>query len=88
MTLPTILLGIVISSLYGAAFHLWRGGNLWRLLLYIFLAWTGFWLGHGIGNRLEWTFGSIGTLRLGMASIGTFVALLLGYWLSLVEKSE
>lgn len=86
MTLPTIILGVVISSLYGSVFHLWRGGNFWRLLLYIFLAWIGFWLGHIIGNQLEWTFGSIGTLRLGMASIGTFVSLLLGYWLSLVDR--
>ncbi len=27
MTLPALLIGILISTLYGAAFHLWRGGQ-------------------------------------------------------------
>ena len=42
MTLPGILIGIVISSLYGSAFHLLRGGGLGRVLLYIIMAWVGF----------------------------------------------
>ena len=88
MILPTILLGFVISTLYGAIFHVWRGGNLGRLVLYLILAWIGFWIGHLVGNRIGWTFGSLGTLRLGMASIGAFITLLIGYWLSLVDKDK
>jgi hypothetical protein len=88
MTLPNIILGIVISSLYGAAFHLFLGGNFSRLLLYVILAWIGFWLGHFIGNGFDWTFFSIGLLRLGMATIGSFSTLGIGFWLSLVEKKE
>jgi len=85
MTLPSFLIGIVISSLYGAIFHLWRGGGLGRLILYIILAWIGFWAGHFTGNALNWTFFSLGPLRLGTATIGTVISLGVGYWLSLVE---
>jgi hypothetical protein len=87
MTLPSFLIGIVISSLYGALFHLWRGGGLGRLVLYIILAWIGFWLGHFAGNALGWTFFSLGPLRLGMATVGAAITLGVGYWLSLVERS-
>jgi len=88
MTLPSIILGIVISSLYGAVFHLYRGGGLGRLLLYLALAWIGFWVGHILGNRLGWTFLSLGPLRLGMGTIGTAIMLVFGYWLSLVEPKS
>jgi len=87
MTLPSFLIGIVISSLYGALFHLWRGGGLGRLVLYIILAWIGFWLGQFAGNALGWTFFSLGPLRLGMATVGAAITLGVGYWLSLVERS-
>jgi len=86
MTLPSILIGIVISSLYGAAFHLWRGGGPGRLILYLLLAWIGFWIGHFVGNAAGWTFFSLGPLRLGAATLGTALSLGVGYWLSLVER--
>ena len=86
MTLPSFLIGIVISSLYGAVFHLWRGGGLGRLILYLILAWIGFWLGHFVGNALGWTFFSLGPLRLGTATLGAVLTLGVGYWLSLVER--
>ena len=85
MTLPSILIGIVISSLYGSAFHLWRGGNLGRLVLYLLLAWIGFWGGHFLGQYLGWTFFSLGPLMLGTATIGAAITIGIGYWLSLVD---
>ncbi len=88
MTLPTLLLGLLISTLYGAAFHLWRGGSIWRLLLYLVLGWAGFWLGHFLAVQLGWTFGSLGQLRLGMATVFSALFLFVGYWLSLVEVSR
>ena len=86
MTLPSFIIGIVISSLYGTAFHLWRGGGFWRLILYILLAWVGFWVGHTFGNWLGITIFSLGPLRLGTATLGAALTLGLGYWLSLVER--
>ncbi len=85
MTFPTLLLGVVISTLYGAVFHLWRGGNIGRLLLYLILGWVGFWIGHLIGNQFGWTFSSVGGLRLGMATLTSILFLGIGHWLSLVE---
>lgn len=87
MVTPTILLGLVISTLYGALFHLWRGGGAGRFLLYLFLAWGGFWAGHFLGVRFELTFASIGPLRFGMATIMSAVFLGVGHWLSLVNRA-
>jgi uncharacterized membrane protein YeaQ/YmgE (transglycosylase-associated protein family) len=86
MTLPTLIFGILVSTLYGAAFHLWRGGSLGRLVLYLILGWMGFWIGHLLATNWDWTFLSVGSLRLGMATIGSLLFLLVGYWLSLVER--
>lgn len=85
MSFPAILFGLLISSLYGAVFHLWRGGGLGRLVLYMLLGWAGFWIGQFIAARWGWTFGSLGPLHLGMASIVSLLFLGIGYWLSLVE---
>ena len=85
MPLPTLLFGILISTLYGALFHLWRGGSLGRLILYLVLGWLGFWAGHLLANLWGLTFASLGTLHLGAATVGSFLFLAVGYWLSLVE---
>jgi hypothetical protein len=86
MNLPGLLLGIVISTLYGAIFHLWRGGGLGRLMLYIILSWIGFWSGQFLANYLGWTLFTVGSLHLGLATLGSLILLLLGYWLSLVRQ--
>jgi hypothetical protein len=85
MSIPVLLFGIVLSTLYGAAFHLWRGGGMTKLILYLILGWVGFWAGHFLGSVLDWTFGSLGQLRLGTATLSSIVFLGVGYWLSLVE---
>jgi hypothetical protein len=85
MPLPTLLLGILISTLYGALFHLWRGGGAGRLSLYLILGWLGFWTGQTIARHLEWTFASLGSLHVGMATVSSALFLGIGYWLSLVK---
>lgn len=85
MPLPTLLFGVLISTLYGALFHLWRGGGAGRLSLYLILGWIGFWVGHALGQQLGWTFARLGILNLGMATLGSAICLGVGYWLSLVE---
>jgi hypothetical protein len=39
-----------------------------------------------IGFSQNWTFASLGPLRLGAATVGAVIALGFGYWLSLVQK--
>jgi hypothetical protein len=88
MTLPAFLFGFLVSTLLGAVFHLWKDGGFGRLVLYILLAWVGFWIGHFLGNRWQLTFASIGPLRLGMALLGGVLTLLGGHWLSLIRQDE
>jgi hypothetical protein len=88
MSIPTLILGIILSTLYGALFHLWRGGNAGRLLLYLILAWIGFWVGQLFGNILKITFDMIGELHIGAATLGSLILLFLGYWLSLVQVEK
>lgn len=88
MTLPALIFGLLISTLYGVAFHLWRGGSGVRLVLYLILGWAGFWSGQLLASQLGWTFGSLGSLHLGMATLLSAIFLFGGYWLSLVEVEK
>ena len=88
MTTPAYLLGFIISTLYGLGFHLLRGGGAGRLLLYLFMGWIGFWVGHVIADQLNWSFASVGPLHLGMGSVGSLAFLFLGRWLSMVEPEK
>lgn len=83
MTLPAILFGFVLSTLFGALFHLIRGGSGKRLLSYLIAGWVGFLVGHLIGQIFGITFFSVGPIRLGMATISTLLALFLTNWLAL-----
>ncbi len=85
MSIPTLFLGLVLSTLYGALFHLWRGGNAGRLLLYLILAWIGFWVGQLAGTYLNVSFDSLGQLHVFISTLGSMVFLAIGYWLSLVQ---
>jgi hypothetical protein len=85
MTLPTLIFGIILSTVYGTAFHFWKGGSLSKVLLYILLAWLGFWFGNFIGDSFKWNFASVGSLNAGMATLGSAIFLFIGEWLSRVE---
>lgn len=88
MTLPSIIFGLVLSALYGAVFHLWRGGKIGRLFLYIIISVVGFWIGHALGGYLGWNFANIGPLNAGMGTAGSVIFLFVGHWLSLVEVRQ
>lgn len=85
MTLPTLIFGFLLSTLYGAVFHLWRGGNTGRMILYLALGWAGFWIGHFAGDQLGWTFGRLGALNVGFATLLSAFFLIAGHWLSRIE---
>ncbi|HUE98577.1 MAG TPA: hypothetical protein VMN99_04940 [Anaerolineales bacterium] len=88
MTLPTLLFGLLIALFFGALYHLLRGGGFWRLLLYSSLSVFGFAAGHLIGIWREWLFIPLGSLNLGLSSIGSIVLLILGDWLSRIEVTQ
>jgi hypothetical protein len=88
MTIPALIIGILFSTLYGAGFHLIRGGGAGRLALYIVFSWAGFWGGHLAGVALKSNFGLLGPLQLGLGTVGSVAALAIGYWLSQVQISR
>lgn len=85
MTLPTLLFALLVALLYGALYHLLRGGGFWRLLLYLGLSVLGFVAGHLIGLWRGWLFLPLGSLNLGMSTIGSILILVIGDWLSRIE---
>ena len=85
MHLPTLLFGVLLSTLYGAAFHLWRGGSVGRLIFDLLLGWVGFWIGQALASQFGWTFFSVGALHVGMATLVSAIFLFSGHWLSLIE---
>ena len=87
MTLPTLLFALLIALFYGAVYHLIRGGGIWRLFFYFCLSITGFVIGHLIGIWRGWTFLPLGSLNLGLSSLGSVMILILGDWLSRIEAA-
>jgi len=85
MTLPTLLFALIIALLYGAIYHLIRGGGFWRLFLYLGLSLFGFVAGHLIGLWRGWVWIPLGSINFGLSSIGSIIILFLGDWLSRME---
>ena len=82
MTTPSYLLAVVLSTLYGALFHVVRGGSGRRLLLYLMAGWTGFSVGHQLSPIIGVSIFPIGHLNVGLATLGAGLALLLSGWLA------
>lgn len=61
MTIPSILFAFLIASLYGALYHLIRGGGSGRLILFLLFGWGGFVLGHVVGIWQDWLLLPMGT---------------------------
>lgn len=85
LPIPALVLGLIVSTFLGAAFHLWQGGGLGKLLLYLILGWLGFGLGQFLAVRLNLTFASFGALHLGPAITVELIFLWFGRWLSNIE---
>ena len=88
MTLPTLFFALMTALFYGAFYHLIRGGSFWRLLLYLFLSVFGFALGHFLGVWRGWVLFPIGTLNLGLSSLGSLLILIFGDWLTRFETNQ
>lgn len=85
MTVPALLFALLIALLYGSLYHLLRGGGFWRLVLYLVLSVLGFAIGYLIGLWRGWIFMPLGSLNLGMSSLGSLLILIIGDWLSRIE---
>ena len=85
MTIPSLIFAFLIASLYGALYHLIRGGGLGRLLLFLILGWAGFALGHLIGIWQGWQLIALGELNWGLSTLGSLVLLVAGDWISRIR---
>ena len=81
-TASALVLGFLLSTAYGAAFHLLIGGPARRILLYILASWMGFTLGHFLGDLLNISLFKLGALYLFSASLGAWIALIASWWLA------
>ena len=73
---PWLVLAALLSTAYGALFHLWRGGNVRRLWLFLIAAWIGFGLGQVAGMLVGWNEAMLGEVHLLEATAGSWLALL------------
>jgi hypothetical protein len=88
MTLPTLLFALLVALLYGAVYHVVRGGRFARLLLYFVLSVIGFVIGHLVGLWRGWVWMPFGPLNLGLSSAGSLLLLVFGDWLTRIEVRE
>jgi hypothetical protein len=78
MTLPALLFGFLIASLYGALYHLIRNGRPSRLLLFLLFSWTGFAAGHLLGVWRGWVFLPLGPINFDLATFGSLLFMVAG----------
>ena len=76
MTAPAALIGLLLATACGLAFHLIRGGGLSRIALDVVAAWVSFFLGHAVGEWLHWELGRLGPLNLFPAFLATILGLI------------
>jgi len=86
MTLPGLYLGVLIATTCGLAFYLVRSGGLARLGLYVVTAWGSFFLGHLVGEWLDWRLMRYGTLNLFPALFATLLGLAIASLLAGPER--
>jgi hypothetical protein len=79
---PPLILGFLLATAYGAAFHLIFGGPARRILLYLLAAWLGFTVGHIVGEWFNIRLLALGIVNLFSASMGAWLALLVSWWLA------
>jgi len=84
-TASGIVLGFLLATIYGAAFHVFVGGPPRRIILYILASWVGFTIGHLVGDLLGVDLLMLGVVQLFTASLGSWTALVLSW---VLERSR
>lgn len=74
---PALVLGVVLSTVFAALFHLWQRGSVTALRHYLIAAWLGFAAGHLLGGMLGFHWLQVGDLNALGGTIGAMAALLI-----------
>ena len=85
-TASGLVLGLFLSTAYGAAFHLIMGGPPRKIALYTIAAWIGFIVGHFVGAWFGISLFKLGTIHLFSASIGAWIAIVASWFLGLERQ--
>lgn len=88
MTVPAALVGLLLATACGLAFHVIRGGGMSRIALDVVAAWISFFLGHAVGEWLHWELGRVGPLNLFPAFLATLLGLIAASALVGPEKAS
>lgn len=85
MNITSYIFGGLLAALFGALFHLWRGGGFWKLILYLALSWLGFYLGHLVFLHYDVKFMTVGGVQMAGGIVGSLVFLFLGDWFTRIN---
>jgi hypothetical protein len=77
---PSIILSLVIATVYGCGFHAVFGRRLWQWPIFWLSAVAGFFLGYVLGVATGLEFGRIGSVPLVASTFGAAVALALAWY--------
>jgi hypothetical protein len=80
---PALFLSIIIASVYGALFHVWKGKTGKDLLIYLAAGLVGFGLGQLAGNTLGLGIFLIGQIHVVEASLICWLILFIAKWLKM-----
>jgi hypothetical protein len=80
---PSLILAIVIASIYAVLFNLWRDGGPRDLLFHLAAAWVGFGLGQIAGWLVSLNWLMIGALHVLEGTLLCWALLFLANWLRL-----
>ncbi len=80
---PYLLFSLLIATVYGAVFHLWRGKTFRELLLYLGAAIAGFAVGEVAGSALNLPLFTVGQVHIVEASLASWGLLFIARWLKL-----
>ena len=83
-----LILAFLVSTVYGAGFHVLVGGRLVMVPIYLLCAWIGFAVGHFVGDALGLTTLRLGIVQLFSGSLGAWILLIIGRWLFTLNTSH
>jgi len=87
MTAPALFYSFLVATFLGSAFHFILGGSGGRLFLLLILSWTGFFIGHFLGELWGIRFLMIGPVSGGFGILGSIIFLFVGNWFSRLDQS-
>jgi hypothetical protein len=78
---PSLVMSLLLASVYAVAFHLWGGRRFRDLPIYWLAALLGFAAGHVLGQRLDLVPWTLGQIHIAEATAGAFLLLIIVRWL-------